>query len=145
MPSKSKFTLKLAPDAQQVSSLRAACLNSIGCKLSDPIEKNSIISKYDASCQKRGILCKVATLKKGGPTIKPINYPTIFLLVNGCSMKPSLNHQYWVSDLSLDNVIVVLLKLLESFLKDEDVANLSEVNILYQKMVHDVVEFKCKS
>ena len=54
-------------------------------------------------------------------------------------MKPSLNHQYQVSDLSLDNVIVILLKLSDSFFKDEDVANLSKVNNLYQEMVHDVV------
>ncbi len=46
-------------------------------------------------------------------------------------MKPSLNHQYMVSDLSLDNVIVEVLKSFESFLRDEDVANLAEVNSLY--------------
>jgi hypothetical protein len=57
-------------------------------------------------------------------------------------MRPSLNHQYWVSDLSLDSVIVELLKSSESFLRDEDVANLSKVNYLYPAMVHNVVKFK---
>jgi hypothetical protein len=40
-------------------------------------------------------------------------------------MKPSLNHQYRVSDLRLDNVIVKLIKSPESFLTIEDVSNLS--------------------
>ncbi len=136
------LTSKLAPDAHQVNSLKAACLNSSRSKLLDPINKNAIISKYDVSCQQCGIKDKVTTIKKGEPTIKPINYPTISQLVCECLMKPSLNHQYWVSDLSLDNVIVELLKSSESFLMDVDVANLSEVNYLYQEMVHNVVKFK---
>ncbi len=45
-----------------------------------------------------------------------------------------------VLDVVLNNVIVKLLKPSESFLMDEDVANLSEVNCLYQEMIHgDVV------
>jgi hypothetical protein len=80
--------------------------------------------------------------KKGEPTTKPINYPTISQLVRGCSMKPSLNHQYMVSDLSLNNVIVEVLKSSESFLRDEDVANLAEINSLCREMVHDVVELR---
>ena len=57
-------------------------------------------------------------------------------------MKTSLNHQYQILDLCLDNVIVVLLKSSKSVLGDEDVANLSKVNSLYQEMVHDVAEFR---
>ncbi len=47
-----------------------------------------------------------------------------------------------VLDLSLDNVIVEVLKSSESFLTDEDVANLAEVNSLYREMVHDVVKLR---
>jgi hypothetical protein len=47
-----------------------------------------------------------------------------------------------VSDVVLNNVIVELLKPSESFLTDEDVANLSEVNCLYQEMIHDVVRLR---
>ena len=47
-----------------------------------------------------------------------------------------------VSDVVLDNVIVKLLRHSESFLMDEDVANLSEVNSLYQEMVHDVIRLR---
>ncbi len=57
-------------------------------------------------------------------------------------MKPSLNHQYMLLNLSLDNVIVEGLKSSKSFLSDEDVANLAKVNSLYQEMVHDVVELR---
>ena len=57
-------------------------------------------------------------------------------------MKPSPNHQYWVKDLTLDHVIIELLKSSKSFLADEDIVNLSEVNSLYQKMIGDIAEFK---
>jgi hypothetical protein len=57
-------------------------------------------------------------------------------------MEPSLNHQYMVLDLSPDNVIVEVLKSSESFLRDEDVANLAKVDSLYQEMVHDVVKLR---
>ena len=57
-------------------------------------------------------------------------------------MKPSLNHQYEVSDLCLDNVIVELTKSFESFLTNEDVMNLSEVNSLYQEMIHNIIDLR---
>jgi hypothetical protein len=142
MPSKLKLTSKLAPDAHQVKSLKEACLKSSGSKLSHPTNKNAIISKYNVSCQERGIKHNVTTVKKGEPTTKPINYPTISQLVRGCSIKPSLNHQYMVLYLSLDNVIVEVLKSSESFLMDEDVANLAKIYSLYREMVHDVVELR---
>ncbi len=69
-------------------------------------------------------------------------YPTIAQLVRDCSMKPSLNHQYRVSDLRLDNVIVELIKTPESFLTIEDVSNLSKVNLLYGEMITDVIDLR---
>jgi hypothetical protein len=128
IPGKLKHISKLAPDKHQVNSSKAACLNLSGSKLSNPIDKNAIISNYNVSCQQHGIKDKVTTVKNSEPTIKPINYPTISQLVRECSMKPSLNHQYWLLNLSLDNVIVELLKSSESFLMDEDVTNLSKVD-----------------
>ena len=71
MPSKLKLTSKIAPNAQQVNTLMVACFDSTGPKLSDPIDKNAIISEYNVSCQKRGIKEKVATIKKGETTTKP--------------------------------------------------------------------------
>ena len=136
MPSKKSITSKVAPDAHQVKLLKEACLNSSGLKLSDPINKNAIIAEYDMSCQKQGIKKILSTAKKGESTTIPIIYPSITQLVGGCSMKPSLNHQYQVSDLCLDNVIVELVKSPESFLTYEDVMNLSKVNSLYREMIH---------
>ena len=141
MPIK-KLTSKLAPDARHVHSLKEACLNSSGPKLSEPIDKNSVIAEYDASCVKRGIKDIVSTAKKSEPTTIPITYPTIAQLVRDCSMKPSLNHQYRVSDLCLDNVIVELIKSSESFLTNEDIMSLSEVNSLYREMTHDVTNLR---
>ena len=94
------------------------------------------------SCQKQGIKNIVSAAKKGEPTTIPIIYPSITQLVRGCSMKPSLNHQYRVSDLCLDNVIVELVKSPESFLTNEDVMNLSKVNLLYREMIHDVIDLR---
>ncbi len=71
MPSKMKLTLKLAPDAHQVNSLKAAFLNSSRSKLSNPINKNAIISKYNVSCQQHGIKDKVTTVKKVGQVSNP--------------------------------------------------------------------------
>ena len=142
MPNKLKLTSSIAPDANQVSTLKAACLNLTGPKLSDQINKNAIISEYNVSCQKRGIKEKVTTLKKGEPTTTSKTYPTILQLVRGCSMKPSPNHQYRVKDLKLNHVIIELLKSSKSFLADEDIVNLSEVNSLYQEMIGDVAELK---
>jgi hypothetical protein len=122
--------------------LKAACLNSSAQKLSQRINKNTIIKKYTESCLQQGAASEVTTIKKGEPTKPPTTYPTIYELVRDCSMKPNIDHQYWVEDLNLDNVIVELLKFSESFLADEDVANLSKVNSLYREMVDDVVEFR---
>ena len=57
-------------------------------------------------------------------------------------MKPSLNHQYRVKDLRLDHVIVELLKSSKSFLADEDITNLSEVNSLYREMIGEIAKLK---
>jgi hypothetical protein len=140
MPSKLKLTSKIVPTAQQVNTLKVTCFDLTGPKLSDPIDKNAIISEYNVSCQKRGIKERVATIKKGEPTTKPTSYPTISQLVRGCTLKPSPNHQYRVKDLKLDHVIVELLKTSKSFLADEDITNLSKVNSLYQEMISDVTE-----
>ena len=146
MPSKLKFTSRIAPDVNQVNTLKMACLNSTSQKLSDKIDKNAIISEYNVSCQKCGIKEKVATITKGEPTTIPTtiptSYPTISQLVRGCSMKPSMNHQYRVKDLKLDHVIIKLIKSSKSFLTDEDITNLSEVDSLYREMISDVAELK---
>jgi hypothetical protein len=142
MPSKKSITSKLAPDACQVHLLKEACLNLSGPKLSNPINKNAIIAEYDASSQKRGIKDIVSTAKKGEPTTIPIIYPSITQLVRGCLMKPSLNHQYRVSDLCLDNVIVELIKSSKFFLTNEDTMSLSKVNSLYQEMTHGVTNLR---
>ena len=143
MPSKLKLTSRIAPDATKVNTLKAACLNSTSSKLSDQIDKNAIISEYNVSCQKRRIKEKVTTGEPTTiPTIIPTSYPNISQLVRGCSMKPSPNHQHWVKNLKLDHIIIELLKSSKSFLADEDIVNLSEVNSLYREMIGDVAELK---
>jgi hypothetical protein len=87
-------------------------------------------------------LGQVTTIKKGELTEPPITYPSIYKLVRDCSMKPSNNHQYQVMDLVLDNIIVCVLSPQELYLSPNDVENLSSINSLYHKMVHDVMRLK---
>jgi hypothetical protein len=135
--------LKLATDKHQVNSLKLACLNLSAFKLSDSFDKNANISEYDASCQEKGIDCEITSIKKGEPSNNPTNYPTIYQLVRECSMKPSLDHQYWVSDLSLDNVIVVFLKCSKSFLTSKEIERFfSRSTHPIKEMVRDVLEFR---
>jgi hypothetical protein len=137
-----RFTSNQVPDARQVSSLKAACSNSSAPKSSQTINKNAIIVENTESCHQKGTLSEVTTIKKGEPTTKPTNYPTISQLVCRCSMKPSLNHQYMVLDVVLDNVIVEILKSSECSLMDEDVVSLPKANWLYQEMIHDVIRLR---
>ena len=57
-------------------------------------------------------------------------------------MKPSPNHQYRVKNLKLDRVIIKLFKSSQTFLADEDIVNLFEVNYLYREMIGDIAELK---
>ena len=58
-------------------------------------------------------------------------------------MKLSLDHQYQASIISLDNVIVFVVKNYEQyFLEVEDLYNLSKVNQLYGDMVNDVLHLR---
>jgi hypothetical protein len=57
-------------------------------------------------------------------------------------MKPSLNHQYRVDDLILQNVIVILLRESNGFLSPIDIKNLSVLNRLYNEVTFDVHLFR---
>ncbi len=92
---------------------------------------NDIISKYNNTCRQKGHVRQVTPITKGEPTTPPTAYPTIFQLVCNCSMKPSLDHQYQVKDLLLDNIVIIDLKKIEDYLSREDVNNLAKLNSLY--------------
>jgi hypothetical protein len=57
-------------------------------------------------------------------------------------MKLSLDHQYQVKDLFLDNIVVIVLQKFEDYLSREDVNNLPKLNSLYQEMVPDVIQLQ---
>jgi hypothetical protein len=62
-------------------------------KLSVGIDKNSILSEYQASCIVKGILSDVSTVLKGETPSSP-QYPSHYCLISKCRMKPSRNLQY---------------------------------------------------
>ncbi len=123
----------------EISKLQAAVLSSETTNISVGIDKNVIIEEYTQACfKKEGISCQSTSSNKGEPTNIPTTYPTIAQLVRDCQMKPSLNHQYRVQDLVLQNVIVILLQESDGFLLAIDITNLSVVNQLYNEVICDV-------
>ena len=127
----------------EISKLQAAVLSSETTNISVGIDKNAIIEEYTQACSKKeGISCQFTSSKKGEPTNKPTTYPTIAQLVRDCQMKPSLNHQYRVEDLVLQNVIVILLQESDGFLLPIDIKNLSVVNRLYNEVIRNVHLFR---
>jgi hypothetical protein len=98
-------------------------------KMPSKIEKNSILTAYGKSCRIKGFDSqKTSTTVKGELQSTP-KYPPHHCLVINCKMKPSLDHQYMASIVSLDNIIVFIVKNYEKyFFEAEDLLNLSKVN-----------------
>jgi hypothetical protein len=104
-------------------------------KVAVSIDKNSILSDYEKFCLLKGITSQVLPSIKAGELQPSLKFPPHHCLVNDCKMKPSLDHQYQASIISLDNVIVFVVKNYEqNFLEVEDLYNLSKVNQLYGDM-----------
>ena len=107
------------------------------------IDKNEIIDCYSNYCKTLGFTESVTT-KKGEhqqptPTSNLLSkYPSHHQLVRSSRMKPSLNLQYRVDDLSLNNVIVILLGKFQQHFDNNDIVSLSQINTLYAEMVSDV-------
>jgi hypothetical protein len=140
MANKTKvITSNVIPPAQELNVLKLAFESSAARKILQRIDKNDIISKYNKACRQKGHVRQVESITKGEPTTPPTTYPTIFQLVRDCSMKPSLDHQYRVKDLLLDNIVVIVLQKFEDYLSREEVNNLAKLNSLYQEMVPYVI------
>ncbi len=107
-------------------------------KLSVGIDKNLILSEYQAACSKKGIISEVSTVLKG-ETLSPLQYPSHYRLISECRMKPSRNLQYRVKDLQFDNIVIFLLKDQASYLSVDDVENIRKISNLHRVMVDDVL------
>ena len=57
-------------------------------------------------------------------------------------MRPSLNLQYRVKDLSIENVLVFIIKNHEAYLSSQDITSLMQVNTLFEEMISDVIELR---
>ncbi len=130
------------PNARKCVILRAVCQNAPAPKLLHKIDKNAIIANYGKNCQKTGYSGQVTTTKKGEPTELPTTYPSIYELVCDCLMKPSDKHQYRVINPMLDKIVVCVLSLQDMYLSPNDLETLSSINLLYCKMVHDIMRLK---
>ncbi len=112
-------------------------------KLSTGIDKNTILSEYQASCMNKGILSEVSTVTKGenSPSPSPL-YPLHYHLILECKMKPSRNLQYRVKDLRFDNIVIFLIKNQASYLSDNDVDNIQRVSKMHCDMVDDILRLR---
>ncbi len=112
-------------------------------KMPSKIDKNSILTAYGKSCRIKGFNNQETSTTVKGELQSTPNYPPHHCLVIDCKMKPSLDHQYEVSIVSLDNIIVFVIKNYEKyFLEAEDLHNLSKVNQVYSNMVNNVLRLR---
>lgn len=133
------FALPPRSPSCDILKMQAAVSASKKISISNGINKNQILDEYTKTClENKGIFSQVTSSSKGEPTYKPINYPTIAQLVRNCKMKPSLNHQYRVEGLILQNIIVILLKEPNGYLSTNDIKNLYAVNRLFKEVISDV-------
>ncbi len=112
-------------------------------KVAVGIDKNSFLSDYEKFCLLKGITTQVLSSTKAGELQPSLKFPPHHHLINNCKMKPSLDHQYQVSIISLDNVILFVIKNYKQyFLEIEDSYNLLKVNQLYSNMVNNVLRLR---
>jgi hypothetical protein len=131
-------TVQVTSNLPVVQPSQAAIVSTIP-SVSANIKKNEIIDHYSNYCATLGFTESVTT-KKGEQqsSINPSTYPSHYQLVRESRMKPSLNAQYRVEDLSLDNVIVIILR--DGHFNDEDMENIGKLNPLYCEMISDVMQ-----
>jgi hypothetical protein len=110
-------------------------------KVSIGIKKNKILSDCKLSCKFKGVTSQVFESTNKGENQPLQSYPSNFILIKGCTMKPSLDHQYQVDDLHLDNVVIFIVKNYELYLSSKDLDNLKQVNVSYSSMISDIKRF----
>jgi hypothetical protein len=138
MPNKTKVILKTAQSKINNKLLRDACQCSSVSVLNKAINKDTIIAKYDKDCQKMGYSNQITTANKGEPTHPLTTFPSIYQLGRGCLMKPDKSHQYRVQDLTIENVIVIVLKSVDGFHSNACIKKLHCLNSLFDEMTTDV-------
>ena len=57
-------------------------------------------------------------------------------------MRPSLDLQYRVKDLSIENVLVFIIRNHEAYLSSQDITSLKQINTLFEEMISDVIELR---
>jgi hypothetical protein len=101
-----------------------------------------IIAKYNEDCHNKGCSSQVTTVKKGETIYLATTYPTIFQLIRDCSMKPSIKHHYRVEDLVFKNIIIVVLKFVNSLFSDVCIKKLKCLCHSFYEMVTDVCRLR---
>jgi hypothetical protein len=132
------FTTPLKLPLQDFETKHALAFLQNSLKVATGINKNSIILLYTSLCRVRGISDQVSTTKKGDA----LQFLQHHQLILNCTLQPSLDLQYQVKDLSIDNVLVFIIKNQEQCLSSQDLENLRAVSKLHNEMVSDVLELR---
>ncbi len=137
-PSILKLSKSSTSETKNLQSLAFAPNQS---KVSVGIDKNSILSKCQDSCIKKGFKNQTTTMAKGEIPLTPL-YSLHYCLITDCKMKPSSSLYYWVRDLCLDNMMIFFVKSYELYFTKSDLVNLKCVNKMYHKMINNVLCFR---
>ena len=113
-------------------------------KMNNDINKNAVLDEYSLFCEQKGYPLPVTTTNKGKPTsTHQLNIPPNHRLVSDCKMKPSIKLQYRISILSIEHVIVTIVKQYEKyFLDEDDIRRITCVNKLFARMIPDVIRLR---
>jgi hypothetical protein len=128
----------LKSSLQDFETKHALAFPQNSLKVAMDIHKKTIILLYTRSCRVRGISDQVSTTKKG----EALQLLQHHLLILNCTKQPSLNLQYQVKDLSIDNVLVFIIKNHEQYLSSQDLEKLRAVNELHNNIISDVLELR---
>ncbi len=107
-------------------------------KVATGINKDSVILLYTSLCRDHGIFNQVSTTTKG----EALQFPQHHQLILTCMMRPSLDLQYQVQDLLIENVLVFIIKDHEQYLSSQDLMNLKQVSELYNEMILDILKLR---
>jgi hypothetical protein len=130
--------MPLKPSLHEFESKQALAFPQNLPKVATGINKDSVILFYTSSCQDHGIFNQVSTTKKG----EALQYPQHHKFILNCMMRPSLDLQYQVWDLSIKFLLLLIIKDHEQYLSSQDLMNLKQVSELYNEIVLDVLKLR---
>ncbi len=110
-PNSSKQVISIKTSSKSIGDKSVVFSSPLAkSKVAVGINKNLILSDYQEFCKSKGIQTQGSSSTNAGEIKPSTQFPPHHRLVNDCKMKPSLDHQYQVSIISLEHVIMIIVK-----------------------------------